>query len=146
MQKAENIPNPAELENGMVFETKENLLNVVNDVHIVNHLDMKVVRSNSDSLEVECKRKATGCVWILRARKRTSHNYFEIMETKGPHSGLNPNMTQDHFNFELFKHYKSHCYPNCIRGYYCEPLWIQTFKKKNQACKGETRKKSVQVF
>lgn len=98
IQKAGNILNPMELENGMVFEIKEELLNVVKVVHITHHLEMKVVRSDSESLKVECKRKATGCVWMMRARKRKSHNYFEIMETKGPHTCLNPNMTQDHCN------------------------------------------------
>ncbi|KAK1387491.1 hypothetical protein POM88_015669 [Heracleum sosnowskyi] len=89
-----------ELENGMVFETKEVLLNVVKDVHIANHLEMKVVRSNSESLKVECKRKEIGCVCMLRSRKRKSHNYFEIMETKGPHTCLNPNMKHDHCNLK----------------------------------------------
>ncbi|KAK1401531.1 hypothetical protein POM88_001136 [Heracleum sosnowskyi] len=81
-----------------MFQTKEELMRVVNDVHIANHQEIKVVRSDSVTWEVECNRKMTGCVWMLRARKRTIHNFFEIMETKGTHTCLNPNMTQDHYN------------------------------------------------
>ncbi|XP_074327034.1 uncharacterized protein LOC141664975 [Apium graveolens] len=98
LQKVGNILNPSELGVGMVFETKEELLNVVKDVHIINHLEMKVVRSNSERLKVECRRKESGCVWMLRATKKKSHNHFEIMETNGPHTCVNPNMRQDHYN------------------------------------------------
>lgn len=79
----------------MGFETKEELLNVVKAVHLTNYLEMKVVKSYSKSLKVECKRKETGCLRMLKARKTKSYNYFKFMETKGPHTCVNPNMTQN---------------------------------------------------
>ncbi|XP_074346177.1 uncharacterized protein LOC141684944 [Apium graveolens] len=58
----------------------------------------KGAKISSGVWEVECKRKVTCCVWMLRARKRAIHNFFEIMETKGPHTCVNPNISHDHCN------------------------------------------------
>ncbi|KAK1362187.1 hypothetical protein POM88_046661 [Heracleum sosnowskyi] len=98
MNKSVDISNASELQKGMMFQTKEELMRVVKDVQIFNHQEIKVVRSDSVTWEVECNRKMTGCVWMLRARKRTIHNFFEIMEIKVTHTCLNPNITQDHYN------------------------------------------------
>ncbi|KAK1382582.1 hypothetical protein POM88_020317 [Heracleum sosnowskyi] len=98
MNKSVDISKASELQKGMMFQTKEELMRVVKDVHIANHQEIKVVRSDLVTWEVECNRKMTGCVWMLKARKRTIHNFFEIMETKGTHTCLNPNITQYHYN------------------------------------------------
>lgn len=98
LQKGGDVYNPAELTKGMVFETKEELLEVVKRVHISNHQEIKVVRSNTLSWDVDCKLKATGCPWKLRARKKKMHGFFEIMETKGPHTCLSQSISQDHCN------------------------------------------------
>ncbi|KAK1396350.1 hypothetical protein POM88_006213 [Heracleum sosnowskyi] len=98
MNKFVDISNASELQKGMMFQTKEELMRVVKDVYIANHQEIKVVRSDSVTWEVECNRKMAGCVWMLRARKRTIHNFFEIMEKNGTHTCLNPNITQDHYN------------------------------------------------
>ncbi|KAK1362181.1 hypothetical protein POM88_046655 [Heracleum sosnowskyi] len=98
MNKSVDISNASELQKGMMLQTKEELMRVVKDVHIANHQEIKMVRSDSVTWEVECNRKMIGCVWMLRARKRTIHNFFEIMEIKVTHTCLNPNITQDHYN------------------------------------------------
>lgn len=82
----------------MVFESKEEMVRVIKDVHIRNHQEIKVLRSDSESWEVACKRKTEGCAWMLRARKRRKHHFFEVMEARGPYTCLNPNISQDHCN------------------------------------------------
>ncbi|XP_074342587.1 uncharacterized protein LOC141680192 [Apium graveolens] len=82
----------------MVFESKEEMMCVIKDVHIKHHQEIKVLRFDSESWEVACKRKIEGCAWMLRARKRKMHHFFEIMEANGPHTCLNPNISQDHCN------------------------------------------------
>ncbi|XP_074376682.1 uncharacterized protein LOC141718204 [Apium graveolens] len=41
-----------------------------------------------------------GCNWKLKARKRSVHDHFEIMESLGPHTCMNPSITQDHSNLK----------------------------------------------
>ncbi|XP_074376849.1 uncharacterized protein LOC141718366 [Apium graveolens] len=98
LNKSVYIFNASELRKGTMFHTKKELMRVVKDVHIDNHQEIKVLKSDSGVWEVECKRKVTGCVWMLRVRKRAIHNFFEIMEIKGPHTCVNPNISQDHYN------------------------------------------------
>ncbi|KAK1388475.1 hypothetical protein POM88_016653 [Heracleum sosnowskyi] len=98
MQNVGDLHSPAELRKGMVFETKEELLEAVKRVHISNHQEFEVVRSDVLTWYVECKLTSTGCPWRMRARKRTTHNFFEIMDTNGPHNCLNQLISQDHRN------------------------------------------------
>lgn len=84
MQNVGDLHNPTELRKGMVFETKEELLEAVKRVHIASHEEFKVVQSDLMNWYVECKLTTTGCPWRLRARKRTTQNCFEIMDTYGP--------------------------------------------------------------
>lgn len=98
MEKIGELQNPAQLTKGMVFESKEKLLSVIKKLHIENHQEIKVVRSNPTIWEVTCKHDNEGCRWSLRARKRKSRDYFEIMETKGPHTCQNQFVSQDHGN------------------------------------------------
>ncbi|KAK1381944.1 SWIM-type domain-containing protein [Heracleum sosnowskyi] len=73
MQKIGELQNPTDLTKGMTFESKEKLLSVV-------------------------KQNTEGCHWRLRARKRKLRDYFEIMDTKGPHTCVNQAISQDHRN------------------------------------------------
>ena len=98
MQNVGDLHSPTELKKGMVFKTKKELLEVVKRVHIVNHHEFKMVRSDPLTWDVECKLTNAGCPWKLRARKRTTHGCFEIMSTKGPHTCLNQYISQDHRN------------------------------------------------
>ncbi|KAK1361425.1 hypothetical protein POM88_045899 [Heracleum sosnowskyi] len=67
MQKPRDILVPTELEKRMIFESKEEMMCVIKDVHLRNHQEIKVPRSYSESWEVACKRKTEGCAWMLRA-------------------------------------------------------------------------------
>ncbi|XP_074374784.1 uncharacterized protein LOC141715205 [Apium graveolens] len=49
--------NLRELRKGKMFHTKKELMRVVKDVHIANHQEIKVLKSDSGVWEVECKRK-----------------------------------------------------------------------------------------
>ncbi|XP_074375516.1 uncharacterized protein LOC141717298 [Apium graveolens] len=42
----------------------------------------------------------SGCKWKLKARKRSVHDHFQIMEISGPHTCMNPSITQDHSNLK----------------------------------------------
>ncbi|KAL8103797.1 hypothetical protein AgCh_028121 [Apium graveolens] len=98
LKKASELHNPSELAKGGTFESKENLMNVVRKVHIANHQEIKVLKSDSMTWEVVCKQNNEGCRWRLRARKRKIHDSFEIMKIEGPHTCLNQSITQDHCN------------------------------------------------
>lgn len=100
MQKATELHNPAELAKGMLFESKEQLINLVKKVHISNHQMIKVLKSDPLTWDVVCQQNSEGCEWKLRARKRKSHNFFEIMEIKGPHTCINHSISQDHPNLD----------------------------------------------
>ncbi|KAK1379307.1 hypothetical protein POM88_026051 [Heracleum sosnowskyi] len=97
-QNVGELNNPTELVKGAMFESKENLMNVVKKVHISNHQEVKVVKFDSITWEVICKQNNEGCRWRLRARKRKFHNFFEIMKAEGPHTWLNKSISQDHSN------------------------------------------------
>ncbi|XP_074342179.1 uncharacterized protein LOC141679626 [Apium graveolens] len=71
---------------------------MVKKVHIANHLEIKVVKSDSVTWEVVCKQNYEGYKWRLRGRKRKLHDHFEFMDTKGPHTCVNQAISQDHFN------------------------------------------------
>ncbi|KAL8104817.1 hypothetical protein AgCh_028841 [Apium graveolens] len=55
MLEIDEVKNPMELTKGMTFQSKDKLMNVVKKVHIANHLEIKVVKSNSITWEVVCK-------------------------------------------------------------------------------------------
>ncbi|XP_074328472.1 uncharacterized protein LOC141666382 [Apium graveolens] len=67
----EDILEPMELREGMIFDSKKVL-----------------IHTNKDS----------GCEWSLKARLRKSLGKFQIMETSGPHTCLRTTVTQDHPN------------------------------------------------
>ncbi|KAL8144849.1 hypothetical protein AgCh_003170 [Apium graveolens] len=52
MLKIGEVKNPIKLTKGMIFESKDKFMNVVKKVHIVNHLEIKVVKSDSVTWEV----------------------------------------------------------------------------------------------
>lgn len=51
-------------------------MRVIKGVHIVNHQDIKVVKSDLKSWEVVYKRKDTDCAWMLRSIKRKIQHFF----------------------------------------------------------------------
>ncbi|KAK1401496.1 hypothetical protein POM88_001101 [Heracleum sosnowskyi] len=81
-----DVLNPMELRKGMVFGSKEELLHTVKQVHIRNHQEIVVTRSDHLNWHVACKFKSEGCEWKLKARKWSAHGNFQIMETLGPHT------------------------------------------------------------
>ncbi|XP_063936085.1 uncharacterized protein LOC135147164 [Daucus carota subsp. sativus] len=89
---------PLELKDGRLFSTKEDLMHVVKQYHIQNQLEIGVIRSDPSSWYVACKYRNDGCIWKLKARKRSSHGKFQIMESVGPHSCLSTTITRDHPN------------------------------------------------
>lgn len=97
-KKVGELHNPTKLKKGAMFESKEKLMSVVKKVHITNHQEIKVVKSDTLTWEVVCKQNNEGCRWRLRVRKRKFHNFFEIMKTEGPHTCLKKSITQDHRN------------------------------------------------
>lgn len=100
IEKDSQVHNPTELTKGIMFESKEKLISVVKKVHISNHQKIKVIKSDSVTWEVGCKQDIDGCQWRLRARKRNAHNFFEIIDTKGPHTCFNQLISQDHRNID----------------------------------------------
>nr|XP_017233016.1 PREDICTED: uncharacterized protein LOC108207061 [Daucus carota subsp. sativus] len=96
--EVENNEVPLELKEGRLFSTKEDLMHVVKQYHIQNHLEIGVIRSDPSSWYVACKYRNDGCIWKLKARKRTSHGKFQIMESVGPHTCLSTTITRDHPN------------------------------------------------
>ncbi|KAL8094698.1 hypothetical protein AgCh_036280 [Apium graveolens] len=91
-----------DLKKGMVFATREELSEVVNQVHRRDNLEVKGVRKNSCRWTVQCKRRADGCIWSLRATKRKRHGFFEIMKIWGAHTCMNPNIAGDNANLAIF--------------------------------------------
>lgn len=87
-----------ELREGVVFGSKEELSHTVKQVHISNHQEIVVTRSDHLNWHVACKFKSDGCAWKLKARKRSAHGNFQIMETLGPHTCMSTTITQDHPN------------------------------------------------
>ncbi|KAL8146023.1 hypothetical protein AgCh_003962 [Apium graveolens] len=98
----EEILEPMELREGMIFDSKKVLMHTVRDFHIRNHQEIKVVRSSDVYWIVVCKNKDSGCEWSLKARLRKSFGKFQIMETSGPHTCLRTTVTQDHPNLTSY--------------------------------------------
>lgn len=93
-----DVLHVTDLKKGMVFASREELSEIVNQVHCRDHLEVKGVRKNSCRWTVQCKRRADGCIWSLRATKRKRHGFFEIMKIWGAHTCINPNVTEDDAN------------------------------------------------
>ncbi|KAK1379316.1 SWIM-type domain-containing protein [Heracleum sosnowskyi] len=98
LRTRDDVFSPMELREGMVFATKEELAHTIKQVHIRNHQEIVVTRSNQLNWHVACKWKADGCEWKLKARKRSANGYFQIMVTSGPHTCMSTTITQDHPN------------------------------------------------
>lgn len=96
-----DVLHVADLKKGMVFASREELSDIVNQVHSRDHLEVKGVRKNSCRWTVQCKRRADGCIWSLRATKRKRHGFFEIMKIWGAHTCMNPNITEDNANLTI---------------------------------------------
>lgn len=90
-----DVLHVTDLKKGMVFASREKLSEIVNQVHSRDHLQVKGVRKNSCRWTVQCKRRADGCIWSLRATKRKRHGFFEIMKIWGAHTCMNQNITED---------------------------------------------------
>ncbi|XP_074358231.1 uncharacterized protein LOC141697639 [Apium graveolens] len=71
LKSGDDVMIPMELRKGMLFKSKKELARV-----------------------------ESGCNWMLKARKRSVHNHFEIMETSGAHTCMNTTITQDHSNLK----------------------------------------------
>lgn len=95
-----DVLSPMELRKRTLFHSKEELTHAVKQVHIWNHQEITITRSDPINRHACCKWKENGCKWKLKVRKRSVHNYFEIMESSGPHTYMNPTITQDHANLK----------------------------------------------
>ncbi|KAK1376307.1 hypothetical protein POM88_032500 [Heracleum sosnowskyi] len=93
-----DVLNPMELREGMVFGSKEELLHIVKQVHICNHQEIVMTRSDHLNWHVACEFKSDGCKWKLKARKPSAHGNFQIMEILGPHTCMSTTITKDHPN------------------------------------------------
>ncbi|KAK1389473.1 hypothetical protein POM88_017651 [Heracleum sosnowskyi] len=93
-----DVLHVTDLKKGMVFATREELSEIVYQVHSRDHLEVKGVRKNSCRWSVQCKRRADGCIWSLRATKRKRHGFFEIMKIWGAHTCMNQIITEDNAN------------------------------------------------
>ena len=86
--------NP-ELDRGMVFVDKKQLLYAVKLYHATNNREYKVVTSKRDLWVSACKHD---CSWWLRASLSRKHGLFEIKQYRCPHHCLYPRMNRDHTN------------------------------------------------
>ncbi|KAL8157715.1 hypothetical protein AgCh_002427 [Apium graveolens] len=82
MNKSVDILNASELQKGRMFETKKELMRVVKDVHIANHQEIKVVRSDPVGWEVECKRKMNGLGVSEKILEATVVSHFGYRPTR----------------------------------------------------------------
>lgn len=94
----DDVLHVTDLKKGMVFASRQELDETVFQLHSCNHQEVKVVRKNSCRYTVQCKRRADGCIWSLRATKRMRHGFFEIMKIWGSHTCVNSNITEDRAN------------------------------------------------
>lgn len=87
----DDVLHVTDLKKGMVFASRDELAEIVFQVHARNHQEVKAVRKNSCRFTVQCKRRADGCIWSSRATKRKRHGFFEIMKIWGSHTCVNSN-------------------------------------------------------
>lgn len=93
MEKGSKVHNPTELTKWMVFESKEKLMSVVKKVHIANHQELKVLKSDSYTWEVGYKQNIDGYQWRLRARKKKAHKFFLRLWTLKVHKNVLANLS-----------------------------------------------------
>ena len=71
-----------ELEKGMIFDSKVDLLEAVRVYHIRRNVEYRTETSNQTSLSLKCKR---GCSWKLRARVNPYSTSWFISKYNGKH-------------------------------------------------------------
>ena len=98
LRTMDDVSSAMELRVGMMFDTKEELIHAVREVHMRSHQEFIVSRSNALNWQAVCKWKELGCDWSLRARFRKESGLFQIMECFGPHTCMSTAITQDHPN------------------------------------------------
>ncbi|KAK1384113.1 hypothetical protein POM88_021848 [Heracleum sosnowskyi] len=85
----EDVTNVTDLDKGMVFVSRDELADIVSQVHNRNQQEIKVMRADANHWTADCKQKAGGCKWRLTASKRRRHGFFEIMNISGSHTCVN---------------------------------------------------------
>lgn len=93
-----DVNNVTDLEKGMVFVSRDDLADIVSQVHNRNQQEIKVIRADSSHWTADCKQKASGCKWRLTASKRRRHGFFEIMNISGSHTCVKSTITTEDAN------------------------------------------------
>ncbi|KAL8123976.1 hypothetical protein AgCh_011833 [Apium graveolens] len=81
-----DVTNVTDLDKGMVFVSRDELADIVSQVHNRNQQEIKVMRADASHWTADCKQKPSGCKWRLTASKRRRHGFFEIMNISGSHT------------------------------------------------------------
>lgn len=95
-----DVTNVTDLEKGMVFVSRDELADIVSQVHNRNQQEIKVMRADAGHWTADCKQKASGCKWRLTASKRRRHGFFEIMNISGSHTCVNITITPDNADLQ----------------------------------------------
>ncbi|RVW25044.1 hypothetical protein CK203_114054 [Vitis vinifera] len=88
--------NKVSSDDGLRFESKEDLQYAVKRYAICRNQHLVVCESEPQLWAVRCKKWQEGCNWRLRACRRKSHGMFEITKYAGPHTCVYPKLSQDH--------------------------------------------------
>ena len=71
-----------ELEKGMMFDSKDALLEAIRVYHICRNMEYRMKTSNQTVLTLKCKR---GCLWRLRATLDSYSSSWRIVTYNGEH-------------------------------------------------------------
>lgn len=85
-----------ELYIGLQFPTKEAVNLALKHYSLRRHQSYKVEESDSRRLSVKCPRFGNGCNWRVRAILGKKSNVWQITKYDGPHTCVNPALSQDH--------------------------------------------------
>ena len=93
-----------ELEKGMMFDSKEALLEAIRVYHIRRNVEYRTETSNQTVLTLKCKR---GCSWRLRATLDSYLSSWRIVTYKGKHGSCvlgNDTVSAGHIHLTIFCH------------------------------------------
>lgn len=84
----------------MIFESKQAVVDAIQQFHFVNSFIFHVVKNKSDKYVVMCNQYGNGCNWRVRVSLRKIHNRWELKKINGIHTHTTSIISKDHVRLD----------------------------------------------
>ncbi|XP_058006720.1 uncharacterized protein LOC131182094 [Hevea brasiliensis] len=85
-----------EFELGLIFSSREDVQKAAKEYHLHRHHEFCNEETKSRTYAIRCKDIKSNCKWRLSASRGKGSDIWKITRYKGPHTCVNPSLSQDH--------------------------------------------------